>query len=470
MRASWLATLIGGCGGATGSAPVAAPRDAGTPDTSGPVTDTAAPNVDSGWPDDGAAWSPGLTLVLDGELVADGATLRVDTAPAGLDHETTLRLTLTNRGTAAATLDPDPDAWLEGESWTVLEVPPGTLSPGESAGVVVGIAPGPESAAATRVATLQVPGGPGVTLQADIPRPLRVVLTGSGGASWVSDDYAATFRVTSAHDGTDHQARDLAHGGGRFFRADRAGGAWGDPGTYAWSEDGETWHESAFAEAFWASACTHGLDRFACARGDALTWSLSGQTVVHQATRWDGHLNDITWAHDRFVAVGRNGRRATSLDGETWASEGPLPLGDELNTVAAAAGVVVAAGGTNRLVLTTSADLGETWTDTVLCEDPYARFQGLAHDGTHWLASAFANGCDRLWTSTDGATWTPVDAPTDTPRIIGAVRGRFIGVDAPWQADQRLLYSDDGATWTEVFVAPADVSITAMAVETWEAP
>lgn len=467
MRAIWSSLLLVACGGAPAGP---SDGDATVHDTEPAAGDTGDAPADSGWPDDAPGWQAGLTLVLDGALVADGATLPVDTAPAGLDHITALDFTLTNRGDTNVDLGIDAAAWLDGEAWVVDGALPVGLEPGESARFRLVLDPSGETDAATRSATLAVPGGPTATLVARVPRPLRAVVVGAQGAVWTSDDYGQTFDMAAAPDGSDHQARDVVYGGGRFFRADRAGGAWADPGTYAWSDDGITWQASTVAEDFWASGCARGLGRFACARGDAITWSITGQTVVHQATSWDGHLNDIAWAGDRFVAVGRSGRRAVSLDGEGWAAERWMAVGDALNVVAVAEGTIVAAGGADRLAITTSMDGGETWTDQLLCEDRYARFEGLAHDGATWLASAESNGCADLWSSPDGLTWTPVlDADAD-PYLLGALDGHFIGVHAPWGQPQELVRSADGRTWTVLATAPEGATFRALATETWEAP
>lgn len=467
MRATWLSMLLLACAGPPAAAPQPGPGgDADTDAETGTPDDP--PDADSGWPDEGTGWQAGLTLVLDGALVADGAVVPVDTAPAGLASPTTLRFTLTNRGEAAAELGAG--TWLEGEAWAMEGTPPTSLAAGESAVFTAVLDPGAEPAATTRTATLQVPGGPSATLVATVPRPLRAVVVGSQGSVWTSDDYGATFSAAVPPDGSDHEARDVVYGGGRFFRADRAGGDWSDPGVYAWSEDGLEWHASTVAEDFWASRCAHGLGRFTCARGDAITWSTTGQTVVHQATSWAGHLNDITWAGDRFVAVGRSGRRAISLDGESWSAEHWMDGGDSLNAVAAGGGTLVAAGGADRLALSTSTDGGETWTDQVLCADRYARFEGLAHDGARWLASASSNACAELWTSTDGLAWTPIPDADADPYVLGVLQGVFVGVHAPWGQPQELVTSPDGRTWTVRATAPEGVALSAMATETWEAP
>ena len=193
-------------------------------------------------------------------------------------------------------------------------------------------------------------------------------------------------------------------------------------------------------------------------------------TVVHQATTWGGHLNAIGWAGDRFVAVGRSGRRTVSLDGESWSHEAWMDEGDTLYAVASAGDTIVAVGGDNRLLLTWSQDGGQTWEESTFCEESYARVERVAHNGTRWLATANTNGCANIWTSDDGATWTPQPDADARPAVLGVVGGAFIGAATPWGQPSQLLRSEDGLTWTALATAPEGVAFSALASETWEAP
>ncbi len=431
--------------------------------------DTAPGEPDSGWPATAPGWTPSLTLVHDGAVLGDGATLTVETAPAGIAAPTTLTFVVTNRAPDAVSLATDPAAWLSGEGWAWDTAPPSALAPDESATFAVAVDPAAYAAADTAVATLTVPvdGGPSATLVAEIPRPLRAVATGTGGATWTSDDYGRSWTERTPGDGSVATALSVAWGDGRFLRADRAGDSWTDPGTYAWSTDGATWHASTYADEFWASDCSHGGDRFLCVRGSSITWSAAGETILFEAESWAGHLHAVTWLGDRFLAVGRSGRRAISTDGTTWASEHPWADGDSWNGVASADGRVVVVGGTDRLALGVSADQGETWAEQVVCTDRWARFEGVAWKDGMWLATASANSCPRVWTSPDGETWTGHDYGSGI-RVLGVTRDAFVAVAEGWGQPSRLMWSTDGLEWTEAFAVPDGVAIGRVAVERWE--
>lgn len=468
MRASWLAILWCGCAPAPPRRAAGPQDDAASGDPATASGDTASD--DSGWPGDAPGWQAGLTLVHDGALVADGGDVQLDSAPAGEPVQHRLVFTLTNRGDAEVDLAPGGGTWVTGEAWSTDGAMPTALAPGESADFTLRFDASQEVAAGTRTATLDVPGGPTARLIAEVPRPLRTIVTGSGGAVWMSEDRGRSFTMVVAAADPNDAALDVTWGAGRFFRADRAGSGWGDPGTYAWSEDGESWTASTVAEEFWSSACAFGLDRFACARADALTWSTTGLTVVHQATAWGGHLNDITWAGDRFIAVGRSGRRAVSLDGESWSSEAWMTEADTLYAAAWAGDTIVAVGGDDRLLMTWSQDGGQTWEEQSFCAERYARAERVAHNGTRWLATANTNSCANVWTSNDGSTWTPQPDADARPAVLGVVGEAFIGAQTPWGQPSELLRSEDGLTWSVLATAPEGVGFAALASETWESP
>lgn len=429
---------------------------------------TDASPGDSGWPDDGADWTPSVTLVQDGAVVAPGDRLRVETAPAGLDVPSELSFTLTNRSSDEITLTDDLGVWLSGAGWAFASPPPTRLAPEESGIFRLAFSPEPVRGASSWSATLSIPTDPpyAVELVAEVPRPLRLVLVGDGHYTLVSDDYGDTFTEAVPWDGTEEEARSVAWGDGRFFRAGRTGSGWSDPGTYAWSEDGETWTDSTFAEDFWVSSCRWGFARFACLRSAMYTWSLSGETVIHEAQTWSQMLNDQVWIGDRFVAVGRGGRRAWAADVSGFTEGDWYDDGDYYYAVAWDGARLVAAGGTNRELVSWSDDRGETWQDAVLCEQTYARLSTLAYnpDPGIWVATSGTSACGTGWTSTDGETWTALD-PSHNVEVLGVVRGRFIAVTQAWGAAQAVVTSADGVTWTEVYAADEDTTLRAMAVE-----
>lgn len=322
--------------------------------------------------------------------------------------------------------------------------------------------------ASTWPATLTVPTSPALTvaLRAEVPRPLRAVVVADGHLTWVTEDYGETFVEAVPFDGSGEEVRSVAWGDGRFFRAGRSGSAWTDPGTYAWSEDGASWTPSVFANDFWVNGCAWGWERFACLRSAAYTWSSSGETVVHEPESWSAMLHAQVWHQDRFVAVGRSGRRAWATDVESFVEGDWYDEGDAYNAVASDGARVVAVGGSDRLLVSWSDDGGATWTDAVLCADRYARFESVAWNPAagRWLATANANGCARTWTSPDGADWSPVTS-THSVVTLGVLRDRFVGVTIGWGPTGVIVVSEDGVTWAERATAPTGVAVRAMAVE-----
>ena len=357
--------------------------------------------------------------------------------------------------------------WLSGAGWAFASPPPTRLAPEESGIFRLAFSPEPVRGASSWSATLSIPTDPpyAVELVAEVPRPLRLVLVGDGHYTLVSDDYGDTFTEAVPWDGTEEEARSVAWGDGRFFRAGRTGSGWSDPGTYAWSEDGETWTDSTFAEDFWVSSCRWGFARFACLRSAMYTWSLSGETVIHEAQTWSQMLNDQVWIGDRFVAVGRGGRRAWAADVSGFTEGDWYDGGDYYYAVAWDGARLVAAGGTNR-ELAVERRPGRDWQDAVLCEQTYAasrpspttptRASGSRPRGPPPAAPAGPRPTARR-----GRPSTP----SHRVEVLGVVRGRFIAVTQAWGAAQAVVTSADGVTWTEVYAADEDTTLRAMAVE-----
>ena len=177
-------------------------------------------------------------------------------------------------------------------------------------------------------------------------------------------------------------------------------------------------------------------------------------------------IHAIEAMSDRFVAVGRNGRRAVSLDGATWAHSVEGPHGDWYYAVDSGGGRVLAVGGQHRYFASVSGDGGMTWTHT--------HWNGLNHArlrSTVWYQNRFlVSGSDSqhcLFESQDGQQFTPVAwAPGGAcPYFLGVVGGALIAAQAEWQQATTLLRSTDGTTWTPVHTSPTDLNVYQMAAE-----
>jgi hypothetical protein len=431
VRRLWPLLLLVGCAEPVGTLP--------TPD--GPA-----------WPDaelDGDAF----TLVFDGERVDGAVTLQ--TGPAGLGDGATARFVLTNRSGAEAVFD---GAWLQGDAEGTVEAPE-SLAPDASADVVLALdEPGWGPTALS--AQLVVPGTDvAVDLVVDVPAPLRIVGVGSGGYTVTSDDYGATWTATERGEPTAHHS--VVWGNGRFLRTWADGLEWSDPGRYAWSEDGEVWTESAVGDTFWSSGCAFGLERFVCARGDALSWSVDGGAIVHESTAWRPMNHAIAYADGQFVGVGRDLRRVRSEDGAAWVDEVLGEPGVNFNAVVHDGERWVAAGGLNGQVVATSAD-GVDWDLQWWPELQYAAFTGAAvHDGRVFLSG---NRWPAL-VAADGEGWEAILPDEGGPRVLASVGGWLLGSFDPWHEPGQIVRSRDGVEWETVHVSADGTVVDALAVE-----
>lgn len=489
MRAHWmLGPLLAACGADAQKEPGASQEPVGETGSTG-STDTASDTTtepqDTGeaWPDHAVGGTQTVTIVFDGRVLADEETVSVQTAPAGIDQDTELRFVVTNRSDADLTLSADPEVWLTGTGVTLDGPLPTTLPSGETTAIQLTVSPDTATTAEVRTATLHVPteGAPTVSVEASIPRPLRTVIVGSNGYITISDDYGATWTDVATPTDDTSEALSLTWDAGRFFWAGRAASGWFDPGVYAWSDDGETWQSATAVDEFWVSECVPAWDDFYCVRSSNFTWSDTGEVVLHNGGYWGSMLNGLLFVPgsevptegepvaDRFVAVGRDGRRVLSLDGETWSSEHPYAPGDYFNAVAKSDdGRIVAVGGSDRYVASVSLDGGETWTDTAWCDSRYSRLNHVVYGGGWFVASGSSNDCAGVVRSEDGITWT--DASEWSYNPLTYVNGWFVAYWQDWGRDAVIARSRDGVTWEEVHAVPSGYSPRAAAAEQLEAP
>jgi hypothetical protein len=453
------------------------PEAAAAPEEPEPDAAPVAPDPDAApWPVPPSGSPAGATVVHQGRLLPSGATLDLTVGPAGVAQTTVVELDLTWRGDAAVELEAAPEAWFEGSPFTWLTPPPARLEPDRPETLRLGFDSGALEVGGHLRTTLRVPFVDAafehtLGLHAAVPPPLRVVLVGDSGYTLVSDTYGRDFQWEVLPEPTARSTRDITWGNGRFFRASRDGTEWGSPGLYHSSVDGLVWTPAAANRDFWASECAYGLDRFACARGDALSWSLTGETVVHEPTRYGSMFNAITFDGTAFVAVGRDGRRSISLDGTTIIDRPARADRVYLNAVASTPERIVAVGGNNGWVVSTSLDSGESWNDQVLCDTQYAGAATVAHKAGRWLVSGNAGCCENTcgggfaW-SDDGESFNLV--PSNDPAAFVWV----LGVAGDWYIGARgnrgvitLLRSRDGLEWTPTYQLPPGAGVVSMAVE-----
>jgi len=422
----------------------------------------------TGWPDPSSASAAALTVVHDGEVLADGSVVRFDALRAGEDGEVRVRLQLTNRGGRLLALSPDGADWVESaDDGFFLGPPPADLDPDATAVLDVWFTSASATAGGEAIADLAVPGLDDplrLRLVADVPRPARTLLTGGSGYLAISDDRGQTWTdvvVPATQDTARHQ---VTWGSGRFLHTFADSTEWQANGVYRWSEDGETWQDSAATDAFWVTDCTWGLDRFLCLRAQEISWSTDGANFIHEANGWDAMLNAVVFAGDRFIAVGRDDRKVTSTDGASWTAETGGAFEDDWADVAFADGLLVAVGGTNRQMVSVSSDLGASWSDQELHASQYASLSGVAwFDGAFWTSG---NGTPGFWRSSDGVSWSQVTfGAGGEPRILGVVGGALLVAVSPWQQPGQVFRSEDGENWVSVLTAPGAFSFQDIAIE-----
>lgn len=164
---------------------------------------------------------------------------------------------------------------------------------------------------------------------------------------------------------------------------------------------------------------------------DGINWRL-------QHVRDD--MSGITYANDRFVAVGRNGSILVSRDGDRWKR---MPSGTDklLSAVTYGGGQFVAVGEGGTIL--TSPD-GSQWQDHSLSYWA-TEFHGVAFGNGRYVAVGKRDGIEgEFFTSRDGITWT---GTYDTRNGVNAVaygNGRFVAVTM-----NNILVSADGVDWKE---------------------
>ena len=464
----WLALFGLGCNPPKSSVEDSAQifRDTASHDTEHPHNDP--------WPDTDANWTNSVSVVQDGSVLSPGADLELTSAPAGVDHTTTLQLSLTNRSEEVLSLDSSPQAWLSEDGFEWSEPLPDALQPGETTVVSLSFNPVNRETEALLEHTLTLPFQEApVTfhLVTSVPSPLRLILVGDGGYTLVSDTYGRAFEHEHIPSSTEQTLMDAAWGSGVFIRAIRPGD-WFSEGVYEFSPDGVLWQTATVSGSDFPFACDYGFDEFLCVRGYGayFTHSPDGEVFQHEDTYGNvsTFINDLLYTDGRFVGVGREGTRAIAVGLESFDSSSVVTNSDlgDLNSVAAGNGRIVAVGGSGNYAVSTSEDGGLTWTERSFSHDHlYARFDAVAFNGSYWLATG-SNSIDYpVYRSSDAEEWTPVTSGPAGLHVLGAHNGWFLAT-----YDGEVHRSEDGETWSSVHTIPSGMGLSAMAAERWEAP
>ena len=191
-------------------------------------------------------------------------------------------------------------------------------------------------------------------------------------------------------------------------------------------------------------------------------------------------LNSITFAFDRFIAVGYGGAVITSTNGITWLRQ-PAPTTSALYAVTSGGGAVVAVGDSGCVLLSTNGsdwELRDAGTTNDLRGVAYGNGQFVAltarstlltsSNATSWLTTLNATpygwplyglffggglffacgGPGLVVTSADGLNWTPGYLPAYCYFSCGAYGNGVFVVAGKTMGYDQTARSTNGVTWT----------------------
>lgn len=443
-----------------------------TPETGqtddGQVTDTDP------WPDDGSAWSQWVSIVSDGNVLAPGDVLQQTTAPAGMDVSSAFVLTLTNRSDQTLTLSDNPDDWLQAEGFTWIAPPPTSLEPEASAALSIAFNPSFATQAERYAATLRVPHTEAsltLTLEADVPRPLRMVLAGHHGYTLISDSYGTSFEQETFPTDTNGTEVTLGvvWGDGTFVRYGREDG-WSSDAVYEYSVDGLSWHVATVAPGDWGFDCVYAFDAFLCARGAGyLTHSEWGNLFIHETIyRVGTFIQGLVKTETNVIGVGRGGTVAISMDPFGFQSHTSQSSYGDYQDVAYGQGVTVAVGGDAGYTISTSLDDGLNWTHQQWNGvNSWERMNRVVWENGLWLTQGTSNTLPSMLRSSNGQDWESLTdlGMTTSYTLLGGLNGWIFGL----QGDG-LFRTQDGLTWEQVHTFTTADRPNGFAAEAWEAP
>jgi len=176
----------------------------------------------------------------------------------------------------------------------------------------------------------------------------------------------------------------------------------------------------------------------------AVTIPISKWTAV--TYRLGNEIRAIAYGNGKFVAVGADGKMATSTDGTTWTAVTDSTFGtDVIFSIAYGNGKFIAGGGYNTGKMATSEN-GTTWTAVTDSTFGTNRIFAIAYGNDKFVAG---DDSGKMATSENGATWTVVtDSTFGTSWIntIAYANGKFVAVGN----GGKMATSTDGTTWTAV--------------------
>lgn len=279
-----------------------------------------------------------------------------------------------------------------------------------------------------------------------------LVAVGKGGVILVSSDGTHWEQASDSGDPLPELA-GVAWGGGRFVAVS---------GTYPYSilhsPDGQRWqHASAVSDTCCLNDVVWAGDRFV-AVGRRIASSAHGVRWREAPASLAGYLSAVAWSGKALVAVGEGGTIMRSNDGERWTTVADSATAEELRDVVWSGKRFVAVGAHGAIVHSRD---GNHWRPVhrpavpvrvAHADDPdWPRygFNGIAWSGKRFVAVGWG-GNDRVGAvvhSRDGDRWeltSDHDYLADENFTAVAWNGRrFVAVSY----DGTIMYSDDGDRW-----------------------
>ncbi len=242
--------------------------------------------------------------------------------------------------------------------------------------------------------------------------------------------------------------RDFAYGDGRYVAVSNSSAA------FATSTDGVTWTAGTNAAGSGSSlnAVAYGNGIFVAVGGGLIATTTDGVNWINRSPTGTFTLLGVTYGGGVFVAVGNGGVAYRSLDGLTWTPVSTTGTASNLNGIAYGAGMFTAVGASGAV--TTSADLGLTWTATTSGANSLNAVRFAQNQFIMVGASSTVLTSQTL--STPAAlTLTSRTLPTGGQTLTGVAFGDGFYIAVGTTSSNTCFISTDAVTWAAT-TPPAD--------------
>jgi hypothetical protein len=271
----------------------------------------------------------------------------------------------------------------------------------------------------------------------------KYVAVGENGKIAYSEDDDDTWTLCTSTPFGNDTIYGVTWGGGKFV-------AVGSGSKVATSTNGTTWTQVTddditdngymFLDIAWGNnkfvAISSGGRVFYSSSGTSSSWDMAMTSMGY----FSSGVYGVIFGAGKFVAVGANGKMATSLDGATWTPVDTTSFGtDYIYGVTFGNNKFVAVGANGKIATSPN---GTTWTQVATSTfNTSSRIDSIAFGGGRFVAIG-GQSKEEIGYSSDGITWTQV-ADGNRPFVYGNIQGvawggtSFLMFD--WQSD--IAYS-----------------------------